>query len=300
MSPRGCAAIAGEAQEPLEGTAPPARRWLLLEVPGAWPRDALEAQALPERARASLRALGAQLPGLRVQLLRRPGRSTASPRCFVADSGGDSPWLLELQLGSLEQLPSIDLRAIFEAPEGAGPPPRQRPLHLVCAHGRRDRCCAERGIPVFAALQAHAPDDVWESSHLGGHRFAACVLSLPHGLSYGRVLPAQAEALIDAHLGGELLSLVHLRGRSSLDPWAQAAEIFLRREHGGRSLAGPRHVEIEALDPGEAAPSIARVRLELDGIERSITLRRESMPVTRPPSCGQAPSPAQRFIPQPG
>ena len=47
------------------------------------------------------------------------------------------------------------------------------PIVLVCAHGRRDACCARLGPPLFDALAPHCPPDaLWQSSHLGGHRFA--------------------------------------------------------------------------------------------------------------------------------
>ena len=71
-------------------------------------------------------------------------------------------------------------------------PPRRRatPTHamwLVCTNGKRDACCARDGVPVARALAALRPDEAWECSHLGGHRFAANVALLPEGLCFGRV-----------------------------------------------------------------------------------------------------------------
>ena len=44
-------------------------------------------------------------------------------------------------------------------------------------------------VPVFvtAALARVFPDEVWECTHLGGHRFAPTALVLPTGYSYGRL-----------------------------------------------------------------------------------------------------------------
>ena len=47
-----------------------------------------------------------------------------------------------------------------------------------------------RGTAVFRALAGHVPeDDLWLSSHQGGHRFAANVLVLPSGMQLGRLDP---------------------------------------------------------------------------------------------------------------
>ena len=46
------------------------------------------------------------------------------------------------------------------------------PVVVVCTHGRRDVCCAERGRPLAAATALEHPGAVWESTHVGGDRFA--------------------------------------------------------------------------------------------------------------------------------
>jgi hypothetical protein len=130
------------------------------------------------------------------------------------------------------------------ADEGAKPllvrraPPREQRAFLVCTNGRRDECCSLRGAPVLHALG----DRAVACTHLGGHRFAANVLVLPDNLLFGRLDPGSAVALADA-LGAGELPLEHLRGRCSLPPEQQAAEIFLRREHGLRGLDDVVHVE---------------------------------------------------------
>jgi hypothetical protein len=102
----------------------------------------------------------------------------------------------------------------------------------VCTHGRHDACCAELGRPVALALAdgPHA-DAVWETSHVGGDRFAGNLVVLPRGLYYGALDAASARAVADATAAGEVV-LDHLRGRSDLPMGAQAAEVALRREHG--------------------------------------------------------------------
>ena len=75
------------------------------------------------------------------------------------------------------------------------------------------------------------PDDTWESSHLGGDRFAATMIVLPHGLYYGRVPTADAQGIVDRYLDGEIVER-HYRGRSSLSNVAQAAQSFARTATG--------------------------------------------------------------------
>ena len=75
-----------------------------------------------------------------------------------------------------------------------------RPVLLVCTHARHDQCCAVRGRPVAQTLARAFPDETWESSHLGGDRFAATMIVLPHGLYYGRVPTTDAETIVERYL----------------------------------------------------------------------------------------------------
>ena len=104
----------------------------------------------------------------------------------------------------------------------------QERTYLVCTNGARDPCCAIRGPAVAQALERVRPGQVYECSHLGGHRFAANVLVLPDGLCFGRLDARSAPALAD-ELDAGRLPLEHLRGRTTYEPEQQAAEILIRR-----------------------------------------------------------------------
>jgi hypothetical protein len=101
--------------------------------------------------------------------------------------------------------------------------------YLVCTNGARDPCCAIRGPAVAQTLERARPGQVYECSHLGGHRFAANVLVLPDGLCFGRLDARSAPALADDLEAGRL-PLDYLRGRTAYEPEQQAAEILVRRE----------------------------------------------------------------------
>jgi hypothetical protein len=128
------------------------------------------------------------------------------------------------------------VRRIGDAPTS----PERR--YFVCTNGARDPCCAIRGPAVAQALERARPGQVYECSHLGGHRFAANVLVLPDGLCFGRLDARSAPALADM-LDAGMLPLDHLRGRTAFEPEQQAAEILLRRELGLAGLADLTLVE---------------------------------------------------------
>jgi hypothetical protein len=113
--------------------------------------------------------------------------------------------------------------------------------YLVCTNGARDPCCAIRGPAVAQALERVRPGQVYECSHLGGHRFAANVLVLPDGLCFGR-LDARSAPALAGELEAGRLPLEHLRGRTGLGAEEQAAEILIRRELGLTRLDDLRHV----------------------------------------------------------
>ena len=199
------------------------RHLLLIEQPGAWGRDALLESDLPQRLARWVKDEAAEL-GLRVVLIRRPGGGPKlGPRsAYLVHTGPGDSWHRRFLFDSPEQLRDIDLAAAMHDASGA----TDRPLYLVCTNGKHDLCCATAGVPL--ARQLAGLGDVWECSHIGGDRFAANLVCLPEGLYYGRVTPDVGVRILERHARGELL-LTHLRGRSSYDFGAQAADIFLRQ-----------------------------------------------------------------------
>jgi hypothetical protein len=108
------------------------------------------------------------------------------------------------------------------------------PVYLVCTHGRHDACCAVRGRPIAAALAGAYPDRTWECSHIGGDRFAANVVVLPHGLFYGHVPVTRAVELAKRYDEGNVVPDL-LRGSGAFAPAVQAAQHFARA--AGHSVA---------------------------------------------------------------
>lgn len=223
-----CSAASRERDESLSATASPVSSYLLLEEPGAWGPEVLQCHRLPDELRAQAAKWQTEL-GLRPQLIRRPGRSSPNQRrIFVVNT--HHHWAQTALVDDLAQVVGWDLAQVGSA-GGVGLQPWTEPLLLACTHGRHDACCAERGRPVAAALAAEFGDAVWESSHLGGDRFAANLLILPDAHTYGRLDPETAVPVVRRHLAGQITPALH-RGRNSVSWVAQAAEEAVRERLG--------------------------------------------------------------------
>ncbi len=240
-----CAAESLARGDELEGTASTVRSFLLVEDSGPWGNAILRDSRLPAEVRDALGALR----GVRPLLIRRAGqRRTDGVRVFAVRVNAGGGWVESTSLDSVHDVAGLDL-APLAVGRSLGLTPHTDPLVLVCTHGRHDACCAELGRPVALAL-ASAGIDSWECSHTGGDRFAGNVLVLPDGVTYGRVGPETAAALVRGHLDGHL-DLDLMRGRSNLPMSVQTAEIALRRELGESRVDVVHHVEHDHTDlPG--------------------------------------------------
>jgi hypothetical protein len=231
-----CAVVARAYDEPLAGTAPVAARWACLEHRGPWPQD-VEAHPDPAIAGFAARASAA---GWRFLLIRRAGlrageRAAGGPvRLLLADT--TTAEASTLTLTGTARLAEVPLPAVGSRLPGA---PLTEPVLLVCTHGRRDRCCALDGRALAGALVEAEEADVWESSHLGGHRFAPTALVLPTGYLYGRLDLATAVGARKAAAAGEVETAL-CRGRSTWSPAGQVAELAVRTSTGLRDVAALR------------------------------------------------------------
>lgn len=237
---RGCAAVRAALDEPLVATAPErAASWLLVEHPGPWPSDGLPGD-LPAEAAAVLDA--ATEVGIRPQLVRRvTGRRRDVSTVVTASCRPGNPWTERRTLTDLRDLADLDLGALAE-----GRPPRfgslaAEPVVLVCTHGRRDVCCARLGRPLAVLLDAQLPGLVWETTHVGGDRFAPNVVTLPGGSYHGGVTTREVPALAAALTAGQVL-LPRFRGRAGMSAAEQAADHFLRQQTGAHDLDAVRVV----------------------------------------------------------
>jgi hypothetical protein len=236
-----CADLSRDAAEPLSATASRVEHWLLVEHRGPWARDLLAASSLPPGAKERVAAELAGRRFSRLVFVRRPGRGRRGFRVFYAHSGERERQLVSWEVESYTDLTHLDL---------AGGAPVDHPLFLVCTHGKRDRCCAVYGSPLYASMaEAVEPESLWQCSHVGGDRFAGNVVVLPDGVYYGRVTDGDVEAIVARRLAGEL-HLPSYRGRSCHSFPEQAAEGHVRERTGALGLDDVAVVESRRADGG--------------------------------------------------
>ena len=143
--------------------------------------------------------------------------------------------------------PDADVRAIVDdhllggstSPALISAPLTGRHL-LVCVHAARDQRCGDQGPPlaeaVVRAAEARGFGDltVHRSSHVGGHRFAGCLIAYPAGDWYGMLTSELAPRFVDQCLARNRMLAEHWRGRLGQDPATQlqTAAGFARTDAG--------------------------------------------------------------------
>lgn len=285
-----CSDLGRELAEPLAGTAPVASWWLVVEQPGPWGAKALTQSHLDPELGARLDA-AAGAHGGRVALVRRPRRHPdthypAAHRVWLAGTTPGATFLLGGWLPDPSVLLSLDFAALGSGvPSGLdGLQPEAEPLLLVCTNGRRDLCCAVKGRALVAGLRDDVLGRVWETTHLGGHRFAPTAVLLPHGVTYGRLDDKQALLLVESARDGHFLGDGY-RGRSTFSRPGQAAEAAVRRQLGDTGLDD---LLVPAVTPVAEAAWHAVVA-HRDGRSWTVAVRAEEQQPPRPESCGKPP-----------
>ncbi|MGW5621086.1 sucrase ferredoxin [Streptomyces olivaceus] len=285
-----CSIVSRDLDEPVSGTAPVARTWLLLEQPGPWGAKALTSSHLEPSLGRALEA-AAKGTGVRVALIRRPGRhadrdALAERRVYAGHTVPGNVWVHGATVTDPGRLLDLDLAAlgrgdhrVFDTALDGGPH-RGDPLAFVCTNGKRDRCCALLGRPLAAELAASGARGVWEVTHLGGHRFSPTLLVLPHGYVYGRVdAPAVKEILNGAREGRTVVE--GCRGNSAWERPGQAAELAVRSVLGEEAAQALRVVRTDG-----AAPHWEVTLAHCDGRRWQVTVVHGTPGPPRPESCG--------------
>ncbi len=223
-----CSAAFRDRGDPLAGSAPVASRWLLIEHPGPWSKEPLDTPPLTGSVGEKVGRTCASFGG-RVLLIRRPGRrgSEEGDRSWFAVDTVRGTWV-----HGLWRTPEDLVRAATAlGVELSDSDDDAESMVLVCTHAIRDACCAVRGRPIATSLARRWPEEIWECTHLGGHRFAGTLLSLPDGACYGRLDPDMAAEVVGRHRDGHAEAR-YLRGTTRWDPAVQAALAAVLRAHG--------------------------------------------------------------------
>jgi hypothetical protein len=226
-----CSELSRKAGEQPFGTASTADAWLLLEYSSAWGARAFQESLLAKAVKTHLQNALQAVPRSRLLFIKQERESRNHLTLFTVRSTETDASITRVKLSGYEQLPNINLEAMLRGEDLRSGDFWRRPLFLVCTHGRRDKCCAKFGYALYKSLRADAGDDIWQSSHVGGDRFAANLICFPHGLFYAHVTEDGGRQIIKQY-GQQTVSLNNYRGRCCYPSPIQAAEFFLRSESG--------------------------------------------------------------------
>lgn len=302
-----CSDAARERHDPMLGTAPPQRRFLLVEQEGGWAFDGFPSMSLPEDLKAEI-AARAEAAGARIMLIRRPGRHSSavclSRAWCVVDPAAPSDrrvtwgtWAYPAELlGAVDRVEELHAA---QAADDAGPGadaasgPDEDRLILVCTHGRKDVCCALRGRPVALDLARRWPEQVWECTHTGGDRFAANVVLLPDGATYGGLDTPTAADVVQAHLDGRP-DTAHLRGATGHPRAVQAALVAVHEQLGPFPWGSVAVEDATAVEPTGQEVAAHRVTLRLpDGRRAQVEVGEHRRPAARLTCRATAPKESQ-------
>jgi hypothetical protein len=213
-------------QEPLYGTARgDTDIYFLIEYNGGYSAEAWRDAEIPQAVKQRL----ISYPSSHALLIRQPLREAEEDgqlTLFIACSARQKPVMYRIQLGKYEDVLSLDFDAIIR---GEVVDPIDDQFYMVCTNGRKDVCCSRYGIALYTALVEVVGENVWQVSHIGGHRFAGTMYCFPHALCYGYLDAPDAPEIVRSYEAGEVM-LNKYRGRSIYAEPVQAAEYFLRRQ----------------------------------------------------------------------
>lgn len=285
-----CSTVSRDLDEPLPGTAATARTWLLLEQPGPWGAKALTSSHLDPALGRALEA-AAQDTGVRIALIRRPGRhadsGTPAPRhVYAAHTAPGNAWLHAATPRDPYRLLDLDFAALGRGEHSTfdsaldGRPHTGHPLALVCTNGKRDRCCALLGRPLATELAASGVEGTWEVTHLGGHRFSPTLLVLPYGYAYGRAEAHAVKEILQGVQEGRIV-VEGCRGNSAWERPGQAAELAVR------TAVGEYAADALAVVRTDGAPPRWEVTVaHADGRRWRVVVAQDASAPPRPESCG--------------
>ena len=213
-----CRELTRASGEPIGGSAPFADQFIFITWPKKfWNREALESGGgFPQGLKAWSKSNSSPGNKITIRLLSKPGLETTSVSLFLY------PQAKMISGLNPEQVPEV-LERWLDSPEnpGLGWETLETEQLFVCTHGKHDLCCAKFGQTVYQRLREEASDrklelDVWEASHLGGHRFAANLMRFPGGHSHGHLQEDMVPAFLDDWEAGKIHASTY-RGCSYLE-----------------------------------------------------------------------------------
>ncbi len=276
-----CSDLAREYEVPIIGTATRGDIWFLVEYNGTWGAKAFEESDIPQAVKHFLSDFAVAGKRVRILLIRRDrSKYHKGINFFVGLTSEREPRLYEFHLDEYDEILNLDLTGLLSGGGGDSAHLRAEPLFLVCTNGRRDKCCALYGPNVYQELVEEAGDEVWQSSHIGGHNQAPIMLFFPHGVNYGRTTPAETREVVSEYQRGRVV-LDHYRGRVGLENHLQAVEHFWREKTGVLELPGMKIETVSQLDDDQWVVGVSGN----NGVVEQIQIERRRTDFSIPITC---------------
>ena len=184
-----CSVLSRNSAEPLAGSAPFARHFVFITWPKKyWQYEALEAKGgFPQGLKKWMKEQSEVNGKISIRLVSRAGLSQDKVEIYIYPEKYCYSNVLPSQIPAvLESYFRDGITAAFS------PAPIEGEQIFICTHGRHDKCCAKFGQELADKMRYHVSRqktavEVWDSSHLGGHRFAATMIDFPTGRAYGHL-----------------------------------------------------------------------------------------------------------------
>jgi len=229
----------------IHGSATVAPYWLCIEHPDPWTAREIKQGTLPESLIEAIREWSGLVPGLRTQGVRReirtwdrPGEITLMLASSETITSENAPVLWQARFETYDDIAGLDVPRLVEAARRGekeavvepGFEQATEPAILTCTNGKRDACCALKGRAFHQAVSDVAPHAAWQTTHLGGHRFAPTAVVLPYGHQYGWLTPDDAAGLwVAATQEKKIHRLSRYRGCTAYPRPVQAAAVAARQ-----------------------------------------------------------------------
>ena len=225
-----CSVMTRQTGEPLAGTAPFAKHFVFITWPKKyWQYEALKSKGgFPEGLKEWMNTQSKISGKISIRLVSTKELTNKSADIYVyPEKIHYSNILPEEILGVLMShfLKKGNSENIVKSIE--------RDHILVCTHGRHDKCCAKFGKELADNLRMQVKDreeniEVFDSSHLGGHRFAPIIIDFPTGRAYGQLTTKEIPDYLESRKQGMVYAPAY-RGSVFLPELLQVAEAYVQR-----------------------------------------------------------------------
>ena len=225
-----CSLMTRQIGEPLAGTAPFAKHFVLITWPKKyWQYEALESKGgFPEGLKEWMMTQSEISGKVTIRLVSRKGINNESTDIYIYPEKMHYSNVLPEEISGVLKSHFLDVCN----PENSAKKIEKDHI-LVCTHGRHDKCCAKFGSQLAENLRDHLKDqqdniEVFDSSHLGGHRFAPTMIDFPSGRAYGHLTTEEIPDYFESRKHGLVYGKAY-RGAVFLSELVQVAEAYVQR-----------------------------------------------------------------------